>query len=554
MTTTAPPTGQAEQPDGQPPPIPGQPVGQPSGQRQGDDANVGAATDAGAAAGGSATPAGQERANKWVIFAIVATGVFMATLDSSIVNISLPAIATYFGVGLSGAVEWVIIAYLVVVAATLLSIGRLADLVGRKGIWATGLIVFTLGSALCGASPSLGFLIAARAFQGLGGSLVMAISPAMLTSAFPGAERGRALGLNALIVALGVSAGPTLGGVITQFLTWRWIFYVNAPIGVIGVIATLRLLTEPVRWDRKGFAGFDVWGAVLLAVGLASLTLGLSFGQEWGWTSPRLIASVAIGVVGLVALVIVERRLRSPLINFHLLTDRVFASANISLILSFLALFAVSFMLPFYLEQLRGFSIIESGLLLTPLPLTIAVVAPFSGRLADRFGTRWLAAGGLTICCVGLVFVSQLTATSSLSDMIWRLALIGLGQGLFQSPNNSALMGAAPRGQQGVASGFLATGRVVGQSLSVALAGAIFASLGGAAAGAGLLIQRASAGQSHAPGAHGAPHLPPVATLQGTFVTAFHTTFIVCAIIAAFGIAGSLVRGKENRKRTTTGS
>jgi len=550
MTTTAPPTGQAEQPDSQQSPAGEQAPGQPTNQGQGEGhATTGGVGGNAGAAGGNATPAGQERANKWVVFAIVATGVFMATLDSSIVNISLPAIASYFGVGLSGAIEWVIISYLVVVAATLLSIGRLADLVGRKGIWATGLIVFTVGSALCGAAPSLGLLIAARTFQGLGGSLVMAISPAMLTSAFPGAERGRALGLNALIVALGVSAGPTLGGVITQYLTWRWIFYVNAPIGVIGVIATLRLLTERVRWDRERFAGFDAWGAALLAVGLASLTLGLSFGQEWGWASPRLIASVAIGVIGLVALVIVEQRRRSPLINFRLLSDRVFASANISLILSFLALFAVSFMLPFYLEQLRGFSIIESGLLLTPLPLTIAAVAPFSGRLADRFGTRWLAAGGLTICCVGLVLLATLTATTSIFDLIWRLALIGLGQGLFQSPNNSALMGAAPRGQQGVASGFLATGRVVGQSLSVALAGAIFASLGGAAAGAELLMQRASVGQTHAAhGRSGASHLPPVATLQGTFVTAFHTTFIVCAVIAAVGIAGSLVRGKEHKQ------
>ncbi len=540
-TTTAPPTDQADQPEGNQ-----SSRGQAGHRKDGDDANANTG-----GADRNVTPTGQERANKWVVFAIVATGIFMATLDSSIVNISLPAIAAYFGVGLSGAVEWVIIAYLVVMAATLLSIGRLADLVGRKGIWMAGLVIFTLGSAICGASPSLGVLIAARAFQGLGGSLAMAISPAMLTTAFPGEERGRALGLNALIVALGVSAGPTLGGIITQYLTWRWIFYVNAPIGIVGVLATWRLLTEPVRWDRDRFAGFDVWGAALLGIGLAALTLGLSFGQEWGWTSIRLVASMTIGVVGLVALVIVEQRRRSPLINFRLLTDRVFASANISLILSFLALFAVSFMLPFYLEQLRGFSVIKSGLLLTPLPLTLAVVAPFSGRLADRFGTRWLAAGGLTVCCVGLVLLSTLTATSTIFDMIWRLALIGLGQGLFQSPNNSALMGAAPRGQQGVASGFLATGRVVGQSLSVALAGAIFASLGGAAAGADLLIARALAGQSHAhpsSGGHGAPHLPPIATLQATFVSAFHTTFIVCAVIAAVGIAGSLVRGKEDRK------
>src|SRR6266568_3090625 len=346
-----------------------------------------------------------ERANKWAVLAIVAVGVFMATLDSSIVNISLPTIAHYFGVPLNGAVEWVTIAYLVAVAGTLLTIGRLADMIGRKPIWVIGLVIFTLGSAICGVASSLGMLIAARAFQGLGGALLMSISPVMLTSAFPARERGRALGLNAVVVALGVSAGPTLGGIITDHLTWRWIFFVNA----------------------------------------------------------------------LVALVVVERRVPDPIIDLELLHNRVFLSANVSLVLSFLALFAVSFMLPFYLEELRGFPTAEAGLLLTPLPLTIAVLAPFSGALADRIGTRWLAAGGLALACLGLLLISQLDAHSSVWDIVWRLIVIGAGQAMFQSPNNSALLGAVPRSRQGSASGFLATGRVVGQSLSVALAGAIFA-------------------------------------------------------------------------------
>src|SRR6266446_5751272 len=189
------------------------------------------------------TKGGEERANKWAVLAIVAVGVFMATLDSSIVNISLPTIAHYFGVPLNGAVEWVTIAYLVAVAGTLLTIGRLADMIGRKPIWVIGLVIFTLGSAICGVASSLGMLIAARAFQGLGGALLMSISPVMLTSAFPARERGRALGLNAVVVALGVSAGPTLGGIITDHLTWRWIFFVNVPIGIIGVIASIRVLT-----------------------------------------------------------------------------------------------------------------------------------------------------------------------------------------------------------------------------------------------------------------------------------------------------------------------
>src|SRR5712691_10619830 len=480
------------------------------------------------------TPRGDsaERANKWAVLAIVAVGVFMATLDSSIVNISLPTIAHYFGVPLNGAVEWVTIAYLVAVAGTLLTIGRLADMIGRKPIWVIGLVIFTLGSAICGVASSLGMLIAARAFQGLGGALLMSISPVMLTSAFPARERGRALGLNAVVVALGVSAGPTLGGIITDHLTWRWIFFVNVPIGIIGVIASIRLLTER---PHRGRGRFDPLGAVLLAVGLIALTLGLSFGQEWGWSSPLLVATLVCGGIALVALVVAERRVLDPIIDLELLKRRVFLSANISLILSFLALFAVSFMLPFYLEELRGFSTAEAGLLLTPLPLTIAVIAPFSGALADRIGTRWLAAGGLSIACFGLVLISQLNAHTPVWDIVWRLVVTGAGQAMFQSPNNSALMGAAPRNQQGTASGFLATGRVVGQSISVALAGAIFVAFGGATAG--LILSSNQTSQTLSP--------EQITLLQQTFINGFHAAFIACASIAAFGVLTSLVRGKE---------
>jgi MFS family permease len=303
-------------------------------------------------------------------------------------------------------------------------------------------------------------------------------------------------------------------------------------LGIIGVIASLRVLTEK---PYRGRGRFDPAGALLLAIGLVGITLGLSFGQEWSWTSPQLITTLVVGVIALVLLVIVEHRVSDPVIDFTLLRRRVFLSANISLILSFLALFAVSFMLPFYLEELRGFSPEQAGLLLTPLPLTIACLAPFAGSLADRFGTRWLAAGGLAVACIGLVLISQLNAQSSTWDIIWRLIVTGAGQAMFQSPNNSALMGDAPKGQQGSAAGFLATGRVVGQSISVALAGAIFAAFGGATAGGILASQR----QGHPlPAAQ-------INALQQTFSNGFHAAFITCAIIAAIGVFTSLVRGKE---------
>jgi EmrB/QacA subfamily drug resistance transporter len=475
-----------------------------------------------------------QQPGKWAMFGVVAIGVFMATLDTSIVNISLPAIATAFHHGLGGLVEWVVIAYLIVIAAVLITIGRLADIVGHKPIWVTGLIVFTAGSAICGASPTLEFLVAARALQGLGGAMLMAISPAMLTGAFPASERGRALGLNAVTVALGVSVGPTLGGFITQNFTWRWIFYVNVPVGIVGIVTALMVL----RWQRGARRGrFDPLGAVLLALGLLALTLALSFGQEWGWTSTREIALLVGAAAAFVVFAWIEMRVPDPVVDLTLFRNRVFTSAGLSSLLSFMALFAVGFLMPFYLEELRGFSTEEAGLLLTPLPAALALVAPVSGLLADRFGTRWLAASGLALGCAGLALLAQLGTQSSPLDIAWRLGVIGVGQGLFQSPNNSALMGAAPRNRQGVASGFLATLRVMGQTLSVALAGAVFASGGGTAAGQ-LLV-------SHE---HGVTvSASQVAALQAVFLAALHRAFIVCAIIAAAGIFASLVRGKQDR-------
>jgi EmrB/QacA subfamily drug resistance transporter len=475
-----------------------------------------------------------EEVNKWIVLAIVAIGVFMATLDTSIVNISLPTIARYFNVPLNGLVAWVVIAYLVVSAALLLTAGRLADMIGRKWVWVTGLIIFTISSALCGAAPSLELLIAARALQGLGSALTMAVSPSMLTAAFSPRERGKALGINAVIVSLGVSSGPTLGGLITENFSWRWIFLVNIPLGVIGIAATLLFLTEK---SHQNPSKFDPVGAVLLALGLASLTLGLSFGQEWGWTSLPIIGLGLTMVVTLVGLVMVERRISNPVIALSLFQRRNFVSANVSQVLSFVGLFAVSFMLPFYFEQLRGFSTEESGLLLTPLPLTIAFIAPLSGSLADRIGTRWLATAGLIIAGAGLILLAQINAQSSVWDIVWRLILIGAGQAIFQTPNNSALMGAAPRSLQGSAAGMLATGRVVGQSLSVALAGAIFASLGGAQAGSDLVRQRAAGTLTSA----------QTASLDQTFLAGFQLAFMVCAGVILLGVGVALVRDQEQR-------
>jgi EmrB/QacA subfamily drug resistance transporter len=457
----------------------------------------------------------------------------MTSLDASIVNIGLPAIAHDFGTPLSGTIEWVVIGYLVVIAALQLTCGRLSDMLGRPPIWLAGLVVFTLGSALCGAAPSLELLIAARAFQGIGGALIFATSVAILTDAFPATERGRALSANAVAVALGTSAGPTLGGLLTEYLSWRWIFYVNVPIALGAVLATLIVLPPTVR---RGPGRFDPLGALLLGVGVTAVTIGLSFGQEWGWTSPRLVLVLALSAAALLAAALVERVVPDPIVDLALLRDRVFASALGSLVLMMMALFAVSFLMPFYFEELRGLSTAEAGLLLTPLPLTIAVVAPLAGALADRFGSRWLSPLGLAITALGLILLARLDATSPIADVAWRLVVVGIGQGLFQSPNTKALMDAAPPTEQGEASGLLATARVIGQSLSVAVAGAVFAGLGAATAGAALAGQRVGLTTDQ------------IIALQETFVHGFQAALLVCASFAAVGVLAALVRGREREQ------
>lgn len=480
-----------------------------------------------------ACPNSPEHANRWAVLALAGTGGLMTSLDASIVNISLPSIAHSFDVPLTGEVEWVINAYLVAIALVLLTVGRLSDMIGRKPIFVAGLVVFTVGSMGCGAAPSLRWLLAARAFQGFGASLIFAVNIAMITHSFPNRDRGRALGYNAILVALGVSIGPTAGGFLTQHLSWRWIFYVNVPVGVVATLAALRVLREPRHREQ---VRFDPAGAVLLGVGLAGVTLGLSFGQEWGWLSVPTCASLLGGIAALVAVPIVERRAAAPVLDAALLRRRVFAMSLVSFVLCMLALFAVSFLMPFYLEELRGLDVQQSGLLLTPLSLTLAVVAPISGWLSDRFGSRWLSPIGLAVACAGLVLLSRLDASSPYVAVIASLAVTGAGQGMFSAPNTRTLMSAALAHEQGVASGVLATGRVLGQTLSVALSGAVFAARGGVAAGQQLVALR--------------DRVPPeaLAPLHRTFLGGLRAAFLVCAAVSAVGVFTALVRGEPPRE------
>jgi EmrB/QacA subfamily drug resistance transporter len=470
-----------------------------------------------------------EAPSKWAIFGLVSVGTFMTTLDASIVNIALPSIAHAFGTPVSGPIEWVVIGYLVAIAATLLSFARLADIMGRERVWIGGLALFTVGSALSGLAPTLALLVAARGLQGLGAALIFAPALALIVDAFPRSQRGQALGMNALIVSLGVTAGPTLGGLITESLGWRWIFFVNVPLGLIGLLVASRVFTFSGGAQARRF---DLRGAVAFGIGLAGLSLGLSFGSEWGWTSPAIVLTLAMALVALGTAIVIERGRRDPLVDLGQLVSRRLGLPLASFLFSILALFAVSFLLPFYLEELRGLTPLAAGLLLTPYSIGLAAAAPISGRLADRGHARWLGPVGLGLAAGSLGLLAQIGVSTPPIEIVLWLAVSGIGQGLFLSPNTSAVMSAVPADQSGTASGLIATTRVVGQALSVAIAGAIFIGLGGAAAGAGLVAGGPSASATDL-------------ALDGTFVAAMHAALLVSGLLAAAGAVTSLARTQQ---------
>ena len=462
--------------------------------------------------------------SKWAIFALVSIGTFMTTLDASIVNIALPSIADGFGTPVSGPVEWVVIGYLVVIAAALLSFGRLADIVGQERVWLAGLAVFTIGSALSGLAPALNLLVAARALQGIGAALIFAPALALIVNAFPLAQRGQALGLNALVISLGVTTGPTLGGLITESLGWRWIFFVNVPLGLIGLLVARRVFTfrGGVRTRR-----FDLAGAVAFGLGLATLSLGVSFGSEWGWTSPALILTLVVALGALTAAVFIERRHPDPLVDIGQLMSRRFGLPLAAFLFSIFALFAAGFLMPFYSEELRGWTPLEAGLLMTPFSLGLALASPISGRLADRGLGRWLGPVGLGLSAAGFVLLAQVGTDTPPLLIGLSLAISGIGQGIFVAPNTRQVMSALPAEQNGEASEMVALARVVGQAMSVAIVGAVFVGLGGAAAGASLVASHAS--------------LTSVQASDDVFLAALHAALLVSASLAAIGAVVSLV-------------
>jgi EmrB/QacA subfamily drug resistance transporter len=409
---------------------------------------------------------------RWLIFSVTVMGTFMAVLDSSIVNVALPLIAASFGVELT-AVQWVVTAYLLVISSLLPLFGKIGDLYGRRKIYLLGFIIFTVGSLLCSLSYSIWFLVASRVLQAIGASMLMSNSPAIVSVTFPGKERGRVLGMNGTVVALASMAGPSLGGILVGLFNWQWIFYINLPIGIFAYLLGYYIL--PVE-EKHSSGTFDFKGAALFAIGMTGLLVVLSEGQDWGWASPAVFVIAIVSIIILSIFVWHEGRVLHPMIDLTLFKRWPFLAGNVSGLLSFMAMFTNNMLMPFYLHTVLLLTPTQIGLAITPFPLLMAFAAPVSGYLSEKVSPVILTSGGLGILMSGLLYISTLDAQS----MMWQVAIgqgiMGIGNGMFQSPNNNSVLSSVPASKVGLASGISALMRNVGMVSGTAVAVSVFES------------------------------------------------------------------------------
>jgi len=411
---------------------------------------------------------------KWLVLLAIGIGTFMSALDGSVVNTILPVVTDYFQTDVA-TIEWVVTTYLLVVSGLLLSVGRLGDLRGNKVAYIWGFVIFVVGSALCGSAPSPIFLITSRGLQAIGAAMLFANSPAILTKNFPASQRGQALGLQGAMTYLGLTTGPFLGGWLADTFGWHSVFYINVPIGLLAIWLSITIIPRDMPSGQT--EKFDLAGALTFLVGLVALLFALNQGHALGWTSPLILGLFIASLLTLGLFTWIEMRIPNPMLDLSLFKRRVFSMSTISPILNYICVYSVLFLTPFYLIQGRGLSASQAGLILTSQPIIMALTAPVSGRLSDRIGSRIPTTLGMLILAVGLFLVSRLTLESPFWLIVLGLAIGGFGTGLFVAPNNSALMGDAPRNRQGIAAGVLALARNVGMVLGIGLTGAIFTTL-----------------------------------------------------------------------------
>ncbi len=455
---------------------------------------------------------------KWWTLGAVAFGLFMIMLDNTIVNVALPSIQSDLGIGISE-LEWVFNGYALTFGVLMLTGGKLADMLGRRRIFIVGLLVFTVASLFCGLATSAGWLIGARVVQGAGSALMNPATLSIVTATFPPRQRGMAIGIWAGVAAMALAIGPLAGGLITQHLGWNWIFFINVPVGILAIIVT-RLVVDESR-DTSADQRLDLPGLLSSGIALFALTYGLIEANSFGWTSARILSLFAVAAVGFVVFVLLELHQRSPMLDLSLFKNGTFAGANSVMLLVGLAMFGVFFYNSLFIQNILGYSAVETGATFLPMTVLIILVAPFAGKYSDRVGSRWLMGIGMVLLAGSLFIFSRLDASSDFWNILPGLIVGGFGMALVMTPTTSAAMGSVPVDSAGVGSAVLNSMRQVGGALGIAVMGAIVAA-----------------------SVHAVPGTPESAT---QFVTGYQHALTVAALIALAGAVLSVATVRKYR-------
>jgi EmrB/QacA subfamily drug resistance transporter len=465
-----------------------------------------------------------EDARKWWTLAAVAFGLFMIMLDNTVVNVALPSIAADLQIGLSE-LEWIVTGYALTFASLMLTGGKLADLLGRRLIFIVGLAIFTLSSLVCGLAGSGELLIGARVVQGAGAALMNPATLSIIAATFPPRQRGTAIGIWAGTSAMALAIGPLVGGLLTEHISWSWIFFVNVPIGVIAIAASLLLIPESK--DESAEQRLDLPGLLTSGIGLFALTYGLIEANTYGWTSSRILGAFAVAVGMLVAFALLETRQRLPMLDLSLFRNGTFAGANLAVLLVALAMFGVFFFVSLYMQGVLGYSAVETGAAFLPLTILIMVTAPIAGKASDRFGSRWLMTVGMILIAIQLFYFSRLGVEESYWNLLPAMILGGFGIAMVMTPSAAAAVRALPVDKAGVGSAVLNAFRQVGGSMGIAVIGAIIAHEIGDLRG------------------------PAVFRQKELFVDGFSTALTVAALIAVLGALVSFVLVRAHDREPT---
>ena len=413
-----------------------------------------------------------EENKKWWTLGAVSFGLFMIMLDNTVVNVALPSIQRDLHMQLSE-LEWIVSGYALTFAALMLIGGKLADAYGRRLIFVLGIAIFTLASLACGLASSGDALIGARVAQGVGAAMMNPATLSIIAVTFPPRQRGTAIGLWAGVSALALALGPLVGGLLTEHAGWNWIFFINIPVGVLAIAASFLFIDESRDETHERL---DIPGLLSSGIGLFALTYGLIEANNYGWGSARIVGSFVVAAVALVVFVQLERHRRAPMLDLTLFRNRTYVGANLAMLLVALAMFGVFFFVSLYMQNVLGYSAVQAGAAFLPMTVLIIVIAPLSGRLSDRWGSRWLMAGGMVLLAIQLTYFSQLPTDATFWRLLPALVIGGFGMSMTMTPSSAAAMRAVPVEKAGVGSAVLNACRQVGGSTGIALMGAIMAS------------------------------------------------------------------------------